>query len=287
MKTMIKYSIPLAMALFVITGCASKKHTFVVLKQPPAEAVVQVVPPQGRSEPRVAPVNDRAVPVYANPIIEEVEMAPYINDEGNLIFPGKMLVIRAPGHWNLEAAKKNNLYYVPADNMPPQLAPPSKSYYDYIQSKKNGAVPATQLDVSSVRVTGFTQKEEENQAKATLQQGETLAFDPYLGWVAVNTTSLQNGSANPVNDTLPKGQAPDAAQMKAALDSMMKALANGPNNQQAAPTPEVVPPPQTAPAPGDNTQAGSREQEVKKIIDDAFKEAQKNPVLPMSPKTNP
>jgi hypothetical protein len=103
----------------------------------------------------------------------------------------------------------------------------------------------------------------------------------------VNTTSLQNGSANPVNDTLPKGQAPDAAQMKAALDSMMKALANGPNNQQAAPTPEVVPPPQTAPAPGDNTQAGSREQEVKKIIDDAFKEAQKNPVLPVSPKTNP
>ena len=70
----------------------------------------------------------RPDPIYFNPIIEEVEMAPYVNDEGNLVFPGKVLVIREPGHWNLEAAQKNRQYFVPADNQPPQLAPPSKSY---------------------------------------------------------------------------------------------------------------------------------------------------------------
>ena len=217
------------------------------------------------------------MPVYSNPIIEEVEMAPYINDHGDMVFPGKMLVIRTPGHWNLDAAKKNNQYYVPADNMPPQLAPPSKSYYDYIQSKKNGVIPAKQLDVSAVRVTGFTQKEEEAQAKAALQQGETLAFDPFLGWIAVNNASLQ--SASPGSDTLGKAQAPNEAQVKAALDGMMKAFgaaasgaANGSANAEAAPTPQ----PSTA-LPGDNAQGGSREQEVKKIIDDAFKEGQKKP----------
>jgi hypothetical protein len=275
MKTAIKYSITLAMVLFVITGCASRKPKMTISRGP-AQAVVQVIPPQGRSQPRVAPVNDHALPVYSNPIIEEVEMAPHINDEGNMVFPGKMLVIRTPGHWNLEAAKKNNQYYVPADNMPPQLAPPSKSYYDYIQSKKNGAVPTKQLDVSAVRVTGFTQREEEDQAKATLQQGETLAFDPYLGWVAINSSALQSG--NP-SDSLTKGQTPDEAQMQAALNAMMKALGGamtGALNNQAGQPAQAAPMPQPSPEqPGNDAQAGSREQEVKKIIDDAFKESQK------------
>ena len=288
MKTMIKYSVPLAAALLVMTGCASRKPKMDI-NPGPAEAVVQVVPPQGRAEARVAPASDRALPVYSNPIIEEVEMAPHINENGDLVFPGKMLVIRTPGHWNLDAAKKNNQFYVPADNMPPQLAPPSKSYYDYIQSKKNGAMPAKQLDVSAVRVTGFTQKEDEAQAKAALQQGETLAFDPFLGWIAVNNASLQ--SASPGSDTQVKAQAPSEAQVKAALDSMMKAFGAAASgaapNQPAAPAPEAAPAPQPSTAlAGDDAQRGSREQEVKKIIDDAFKEGQKKPPA-APPKQNP
>ena len=65
--------------------------------------------------------------------------------------------------------------------MPTVLAPPSKSYYDYITAKKNGAVPTASLDVSAVHVTGFTLRSEEDQAKAVLKPGETLSFDPYLG----------------------------------------------------------------------------------------------------------
>jgi hypothetical protein len=282
MKKMIKYSVPLAMSLLVMAGCASRKPKMAI-NPGPAQAVVQVVPPQGRVEPRVAPVSDRALPVYSNPIIEEVESSPYINDLGDMVFPGKMLVIRTPGHWNLDAAKKNNQYYVPADNMPPQLAPPSKSYYDYIQSKKNGVIPAKQLDVSAVRVTGFTQKEEEAQAKTALQPGETLAFDLFLGWIAVNNASLQ--STSPGSDALGKAQAPNETQVKAALDGMMTAfgaVASGAaNSPPAAPTPQ----PSTA-LPGDNAQGGSREEEVKKIIDDAFKEGQKIPPT-AAPKQNP
>ena len=92
----------------------------------PAEPMVQVIPPQGAHEPRVAEVPSRPEPIYINPVIDEVEMASYINDDGNLVFPGKVLVIREPGHWNLAGAQKNSKYYVPADNQPPQLAPPSK-----------------------------------------------------------------------------------------------------------------------------------------------------------------
>jgi hypothetical protein len=129
-----------------------------------AEPMVQVIPPQGAQEPRVAEVPSKPEPIYINPVIEEVDMASYINDDGNLVFPGKVLVIREPGRWNLAGAQKNSKYYVPADNQPPQLAPPSKSYYDYIQSKENGQ-PTSHLDVivggtvsgsSPQDLTGFT-----------------------------------------------------------------------------------------------------------------------------------
>ena len=255
MKTMIKYGIAMALATLAITGCASRKPK-VVLNPYPAQATVQVIPPQGRPEPKVEAAVDRALPVYSNPIIEEVDMAPYVDDEnGTLMFPGKMLVIRTPGHWNLEAAKRNNQYYIPADNMPPQLAPPSRSYYDYIQSKKNGAGPAAGLDVSSVHVTGFTLRAEEEQARATLKPGETLSFDPFLGWIAIPTALLQSGG------TLNQ---PQTVQPK-PLPPPQKALEGTP-----APGSDNIPAAQ--PAPGD-APPSSREQEVKQIIEDAFKNA--------------
>jgi hypothetical protein len=88
-----------------------------------------------------------------------------------------------------------------------------------------------------------------------------------------------------------KAQAPSEAQVKAALDSMMKAFGAAASgaapNQPAAPTPEAAPAPQPSTAlAGDDAQGGSREQEVKKIIDDAFKEGQKNPPV-APPKQNP
>ena len=126
----------IAAAILWTTGCATHQAKTPSLK--PAEPMVQVIPPQGAHEPRVAEVPSRPEPIYINPVIDEVEMASYINDDGNLVFPGKVLVIREPGHWNLAGAQKNSKYYVPADNQPPQLAPPSKGYYDYIQSKRNG-----------------------------------------------------------------------------------------------------------------------------------------------------
>lgn len=144
-------------AILLVTGCATHKRA--VQNYRPLDPLVQVIPPQGKEEPRVAENPAKPEPIYSNPIIEEVEMAPYVNDEGNLVFPGKVLVIRQPGHWNLSAAQKNRQYFVPAENQPPQLAPPSKSYYDYIQSKKNG-IPDTTLDVSRARVLGYAQNEE-------------------------------------------------------------------------------------------------------------------------------
>ena len=164
------------------TGCATHQAKMPSLK--PAEPMVQVIPPQGAREPRVAEVPSRPEPIYINPVIDEVELASYINDDGNLVFPGKVLVIREPGHWNLVGAQKNSKYYVPADNQPPQLAPPSKGYYDYIQSKRNGHVTA-HLDVSRVRVLGYAQKEEQKEAESKLLPGETTAYDPYLGWLAI------------------------------------------------------------------------------------------------------
>lgn len=227
----------------LLTGCASQKKT---VRLTPTQPVVQVIPPQGNAEPKVATVPARPDPIYFNPIIEEVEMAPYVNDEGNLVFPGKVLVIREPGHWNLEAAQKNRQYFVPADNQPPQLAPPSKSYYDYIQSKKNGTVTA-RLDVSRVRVTGYTQREDRTEAQTTLQPGETLAFDPYLGWLAIPAQGVEETQQPGLTRRTPtNAPAP-------ALDSTSPAPATG-----KVQTPKV-----------------ESEKQLEQILDEAFKKLEK------------
>jgi len=228
-----------------LTGCASHRKA---VRLTPTQPVVQIIPPQGNVEPKVATVPSRPDPIYFNPIIEEVEMAPYVNDEGNLVFPGKVLVIREPGRWNLEAAQKNRQYFVPADNQPPQLAPPSKSYYDYIQSKKNGAVTA-RLDVSRVRVTGFAQKEERPEAEAMLMPGETLAFDPYLGWLAIPA---------------------EKQAMEGALGSALKAPANIP-----APAIETTQPASPGGQLPSSKDGQDREKQLEQILDDAFKKLEK------------
>jgi hypothetical protein len=227
----------------LLTGCASQKRTVsLALTQP----VVQVIPPQGNVEPKVAAVPSRPDPIYFNPIIEEVEMAAYVNDEGNLVFPGKVLVIREPGRWNMESAQKNRQYFVPADNQPPQLAPPSRSYYDYIQSKKNGAFTA-RLDVSRVRVTGYTQKEDRSEALASLQPGETLAFDPYLGWLAIPAQGVEEAQQpGLIRKTPADAPAP-------ALDSIPPAPPTG-----KVQTPKV-----------------ESEKQLEQILDEAFKKLEK------------
>jgi hypothetical protein len=257
MNTTNKYCIALAASLLLVAGCASHKRK-PTPRLTPSQAVIQVIPPQGRPEPKVAPINDKASPVYQNPIIEEVDQSPYINEDGNLVFPAKMLVIRQAGHWNLEAAKRNTRYYIPADNTPPQLLPPSKSYYDYTQSKKNGAAfPAKQIDVSSVRVTGFTQKEEEASAKAALLSGETLAFDPNLGWIALPNPLLQKqGSIATPSEATQKLAPPES---KAPEDQTQLIVPAG-----------VLPAPKAVPA-GVTGQSGDRDQDVKKLLEDAFR----------------
>lgn len=235
-----------AATIALLTGCASHRKAGSLT---PTQPVVQIIPAQGNVEPKVAPVPSRPDPIFFNPIIEEVEMAPYVNDEGNLVFPGKVLVIREPGRWNLEAAQKNRQYFVPADNQPPQLAPPSKSYYDFIQSKKNGAV-TTRLDVSRVRVTGYTQKEERLEASATLLAGETLAFDPYLGWLAI----------------------PDQKQVVEEVQQSPRqgSAGSAPADSPAQPTSTSGP----APTPKDDD-IKHREKQLEQILDDAFKKLEK------------
>jgi len=251
-----------AVGVIWITGCATHKQKPPSLK--PAEPMVQVIPPQGTQEPRVAEVPSRPEPVYINPVIEEVEMASYVNDDGNLVFPGKTLVIREPGHWNLAAAQKNTKYYVPADNQPPQLAPPSKGYYDYIQSKKNGHLTA-QLDISRVRVLGFFQQEERSEAESKLAAGETIAYDPYLGWLAI--------PANPDAEEL----APRSSQALAPSVSPQKPPcvkpAPGPAEQEQdkltgtnAPTTGVL--------PEGSELAREQEKKLRGILEDAFKKAE-------------
>ena len=252
-----------ATAIVLLTGCATRKHATQSYK--PLEPLVQVIPPQGKEEPRVVENPDKPEPIYFNPVIEEVEMAPYINDEGNLVFPGKVLVIRQPGHWNLTAAQKNRQYFVPADNQPPQLAPPSKSYYDYIQSKKNGLPDAT-LDVSRVRVLGYTQREDQQEAESKLLPGETGAFDPYLGWLAIPETpgaDRQVSSANQPAATSASAFQPPTVSAPPVLKQ-----------------PLLSEPVTNAPPVGNvtnNTEsAGEQQKKLRGILEDAFKKAEQS-----------
>jgi hypothetical protein len=256
-----------AAAMLWITGCATHKARTPSLK--PAEPMVQVIPPQGAHEPRVAEVPSRPEPIYINPVIEEVEMASYINDDGNLVFPGKVLVIREPGHWNLAGAQKNSRYYVPADNQPPQLAPTSKGYYDYIQSKRNGHVTA-RLDVSRVRVLGYAQKEEQKEAESKLFSGETTAYDPYLGWLAIPDSpeaeeaapNTSPTAATPVSSEKPVVKGPSAKATPAPADQKQ------PEDKREG----TNAPPAGVPAEGGDF-AKEQEKKLRGILEDAFKKA--------------
>ena len=253
----------IAAAILWITGCATHKAKTPSLK--PAEPMVQVIPPQGALPPRVAEVPARPEPIYINPVIEEVEMASYINDDGNLVFPGKILVIREPGHWNLAGALKNSRYYVPADNQPPQLAPPSKGYYDYLQSKRNGHVTA-HLDISRVRVLGYAQKEEQKEAEAKLLSGETAAYDPCLGWLAI--------PANPDAEELAPGSSQMPAPTASPEKSRESSVKAAPALEQPRENPGGTNAPPTAGTPEGGDYAKKQQEKLHGIVKDAFKKAE-------------
>jgi len=262
----------------IATGCASNKKQQAFIPAA-ADAVVQVIPPQGRPiKPSVVETTDAVQPIYHNPVIEEVEMAAYVNDDGNLVLPSKQLVIRTPGGWNLDAARKGEQYYVPADNQPPHLVAPSEDYYDFVQSKFNGKHTPT-LDVSSTRVTGFTQKEDKDKATATLRPGETLAFDQFLGWLAVPSKTLGL-------EQIPDEESTPVVPAKSHPTPVDITTGTSPTPSQtviisAAPqVPPAVAPAQATPAP--ETQQ-SRDDKMKKILAEAFDKAQSQPIPQPAP----
>jgi hypothetical protein len=253
----------IAAGILWTTGCATHQAKTPSLKA--VEPMVQVIPPQGAPPPRVAEVPSRPEPIYINPVIEEVELASYINDDGNLVFPGKVMVLREAGHWNLAGAQKNSKYYVPADNQPPQLAPPSKGYYDYLQSKRSGHVTA-HLDVSRVRVLGYVQKEEQKEAESKLLPGETTAYDPYLGWLAIpdspEVEELAPGS--------PQTTAPAASPEK-PRESSAKAA---PALEQPRGRPGETNAPTTSVRPESADFAKEQQKKLRGIVEDAFRKAE-------------
>lgn len=250
-----------ATAILLVAGCATRKQAAQIHK--PLEPLVQVIPPQGKEEPRVAENPAKPEPIYFNPVIEEVEMAPYINDDGNLVFPGKVLVIRQSGHWNLTAAQKNRQYFVPADNQPPQLLPPSKSYYDYIQSKRSGQ-PDTNLDVGRVRVLGYTEKEDRREAQTRLLPGETAAFDPYLGWLAIPeapiaSPDVSRETTQPAARAATLFQQPTEDALAVKPPPLSERLTNAPPVEAAT----------------DSTvSAGEQQKKLRSILEDAFNKAE-------------
>ena len=169
MKTMIKYSVPLAAALLVMTGCASRKPNN-EHKSRTCGGSCSGRPPQGRAEARVRQPVIARCPFTPTQSSKRWKWRHTLRKTETWFFQARCWSSAPPATGIWTPPRRTTSYFVPADNMPPQLAPPSKSYYDYIQSKKNGAIPAKQLDVSAVRVTGFTQKEDEAQAKAALSR---------------------------------------------------------------------------------------------------------------------
>lgn len=237
-----------------IPACKTNKKVQTKWEPRPAQPIVQILPPQGHYEPRVAEIPTNQVPIYRNPIIEEVEMAPYVNEDGNLVFPGKILVIREPGRWNLDAARRNQRYYIPPENLPPQMALPSHSYYNYIQTKRNDQLQLHQMDLSKVRVTGMMRREDEALASQMVMPGETLVFDNRLGWLILPNSYLDTPTADPLATPQPAMPPINSTPNKNALVAPMHP-ANPPqttrdasNNQGNSPATEnpnkELPPPQ-------------------------------------------
>jgi hypothetical protein len=122
------------------------------------------------------------------------------------------------------------------------------------------------LDVSRVRVLGYAQKEEQKEAESKLLPGETTAFDPYLGWLAIPDSPEAEESA----PSSPQTPAPAASPEK-RREAAAKAA---PALEQPPEKPGETNAPTTSVRPESADFAKEQQKKLRGMVEDAFRKAE-------------
>jgi hypothetical protein len=116
-----------------------------------------------------------------------------------------------------------------------------------------------------VRVLGYTQREDRQEVESRLLPGETAAFDPYLGWLAIPESPIADrqvsGANQPVAPSIPSLQPPanDAPAVK--QPPLSERLTNAPPVDAGS---------------GSTDSASEQQKKLRSILEDAFKKAEES-----------
>lgn len=152
--------------------------------------------------PRPMSIGDEPLAVRSQDQIVEIELEPYIDENGNAFGPQKKYMIAKTGEWNRAALRNPNSSYIPAVNLEPIPGP--GVYTPYLSpgsalEKTSGAKSIAQLyDVKDVTVTGLVERSQGPQAQQiAAANGDDLipVFDESLGWILLPKRALVAGAA--------------------------------------------------------------------------------------------
>ena len=128
-------------------------------------------------------------PIYNNPKIAKVVLAPHIDKNGRLYGAQEMYQVADEGGWNIEALEPGASGYIPSVNVetPANVGNPIAA-----PARRSPPVPAEsknlidQIDAENVVITGLLNQTDEAQAKNMAKEKGLLAvWDEQLGWILI------------------------------------------------------------------------------------------------------
>ena len=137
------------------------------------------------------PTPDR--PIYNNPKIAKVVLAPHIDKNGRLYGAQEMYQVADEGGWNLEALEPGASGYIPATNVetPANIGNPVAA-----PVRRSPALPAEsqhmvdRIDPENVVITGLLSQTDQTQANTMAAEKNMQAtWDDQLGWILVPRAS--------------------------------------------------------------------------------------------------
>jgi len=154
---------------------------------------------------RPMPVGDEPQAVRSQDTIVEIELEPYIDENGNAYGPQKKYMIAKNGEWNRTALRNPTNSYIPAVNL--ETIPGPANYTPYLSPGNAPQSPspaegrkvktlAELYDVKNVTVTGLVERSQGPQAQKLAETaGSDLVavYDEALGWILIPKANLVMG----------------------------------------------------------------------------------------------
>lgn len=189
----------------LLVGCASTKPkptiTTVI-----APAVTYSAPPTPRPSPSM--VTTSSDPVYINPKIRRVELAPYQDERGRLYSGQTVYEIEREGQWNVAALENPDRAIIPPENIMPPPGYGSQVSRRAMQDATavNGATaPLDTLDPREIVPLGlFSRSEDAVQARRmAAARGMVAEYDTEIGWFLRPAPTSPPSAPAPAQSTPP------------------------------------------------------------------------------------